>query len=310
MLWTNIKRVVRSGFVGFWRNSFVSLSAILVMTFTLFFIGLLVFTGVMLNATLDEIRNKVDINVYFVLEAPEEEILALKSRIEVLPEVQLVEYVSREEALERFRERHTDDALTIQALNELGQNPFGAALAIKAKEPSQYAGIAQVLEEESALSAESGAETIIDRINYFQNKAAIDKLSAVIDSAELFGLIISIFLITASILITFNTIRLAIYTARDEIHVMRLVGASYMYIRGPFVFEGIMYGVVAGFITLLLLYPLTLWLGPYTEAFFSNINLFNYFVSHFGELFLLIVGGGILLGAVSSFLAVRKYLKV
>lgn len=308
MLLLNIKRIIRSGFVSFWRNGFVSLSAILVMTVTLFVMGSLMFVGATLEASLQQLKEKVDVNVYFVTDAPEEDILALKSRIEELPEVASVEYVSREQALERFRERHEDDQLTLQALDELGENPLGATLNILAKETSQYEGIAKFLESESAVG---GEETpIIDNVNYFQNRTAIERLSTIINSAETFGFAAIIILIVASVIITFNTIRLAIYTSREEISVMRLVGASNTYIRGPFVFEGVMYGFVAAVLTLILFYPLTYWLGPITEGFFGDINIFRYYVNNFGEIFLIIIGTGILLGAISSFLAVRRHLKV
>ncbi len=308
MWWTNVKRIIKYGSVGFIRNSFVSLSTILVMTITLFVIGSLIFIGAVLNTTLEQVRDKVDINVYFVTTAPEGSILSLKNSIEALPEVAEVTYTSREEALERFRERHKDDQLTLQALEELEENPLGASLSIRAKETSQYEGIATFLENDAAVSP--GEETLVEKINYFQNKVAIDRLTQVIDSSEQFGLAIIIFLLAASVMITFNTIRLAIYTARDEISVMKLVGAANSYVRGPFVFEGVLYGITAGFITLILFYPLTLWLGPVTEGFFNEINIFQYYLDNFGEIFLIIMGTGIFLGAVSSYLAVRRYLKV
>jgi len=306
-MWRDFKRIIKSGFINFWRNGFVSLASILVMTVTLFVLGTVLFVGAMLEASLDQIKDKVDINVYFITTADEGEILALKQSIEDLPEVASVEYVSRDEALLRFRQRHADDQLTLQALEELGENPLGANLNIKAKETSQYEGIAMFLQNESALL--SGGTSIVDKVNYFQNKVAIDKLTKIIDSSEKFGLGIMIILVVASVLITFNTIRLAIYTSRDEIGVMQLVGASDAYIRGPFVFEGIMYGIVSSFLTLLLFYPLTLWLGPITKSFFGNINIFHYFVNNFATIFLIIVVSGVTLGAVSSYLAVRKYLK-
>jgi len=305
-MFLSLKRIIKAGFVNFWRNSFVSLASILVMTVTLFVLGTVLFVGVMLNASLEQIKDKVDINVYFVTEALEEEVLALKKSIEALPEVASVEYVSRDDALLRFRARHADDQLTLQALEELGENPLGANLNIKAKETSQYEGIAAFLENESALSR--GETQIVDKVNYFQNKVAIDKLTKIIDSSETFGLAIMIILIIASVLITFNTIRLAIYISRDEIEVMQLVGASNAYIRGPFVFEGIMYGIVSSFFTLVLFYPLTLWLGPLTQTFFGSINIFHYFVGNFVNIFFIIVTSGVVLGAVSSYLAVRKYL--
>jgi len=277
------------------------------MTVTLFVMGSLIFIGATLESSLEQIKNKVDVNVYFVTSAPEEDILALKSRLEQLPEVSSVEYVSREQSLLRFRERHENDQLTLQALDELGENPLGATLNILAKETSQYEGIANFLQEEEAVGGEE--QSIVDNINFFQNRSAIEKLGTIINSAQTFGLVVTIILVIASIIITFNTIRLVIYTSKEEISVMRLVGANNMYIRGPFVFEGMMYGFTSAVVTLILFYPITFYLGPITEGFFGDINLFRYYINNFGEIFLIIVGTGIVLGAVSSYLAVRKYLR-
>ncbi len=309
MVWIKIKRVIKSGFYGFWRNSFVSLSSVLVMVVTLFVIGSTIFLGVILRSTLDQIKNKVDINVYFITSAIEEEILEMKESIETLPEVlPPVVYVSREEALEAFRKRHENDEFTLQALDELGENPLGASLNIKAKDPSQYAGIASFLNTKSPTTA--GGSSVIDRVNYYQNKEAIDRLTAIIESANRLGLILTIVLVVISILITFNTIRLVIYMSRDEISVMRLVGASTGYIRGPFFVAGGIYGLVSAIITLILFYPVTLWLGNTTEDFFVGLNVFKYYIENFGQIFLIIIGSGVIIGSFSSFLAVRKYLSV
>ena len=229
-MWIKVKRVVRTGFFSFWRNSFVSLSSILVMVVTLFVIGSVIFSGAILRSTLLQIKDKVDINVYFLTGAGEADIVAMKKNIERLPEVSSVVYVSREESLANFKKRHENDEFTLQALDELGENPLGATLNIKAKDPSQYESIAEFLKSKSSLSGEG--ETIIDKVNYYQNKEAIDRLTKIINSANTLGLALTIFLICISILITFNTIRLVIYMARDEISVMRLVGASTGYIFG------------------------------------------------------------------------------
>jgi len=274
----------------------------------LFVIGLVIFVGAILGATLGELRDKVDVNVYFLTDAPEPEIIALKSQLEQLPEVARVEYVSRDEALDNFRARHENDELTLQALDELSGNPLGAVLNIKAKETSQYESIANFLDSDDALGA--AGSPIIDRVNFFQNKTAIDRLTNLTDAAETLGVVVTVLLALVSVVISFNTVRLAIYTAREEISVMRLVGANNSYIRGPFVVEGIMYGVASAIVTLVIFYPLTLWLGPITEGFFGSINLFDYYVSNFGQLFLILVGSGIVLGAISSYLAVRRYLSV
>lgn len=305
MFWLNTRRIVKSGFVSFWRNGFVSLSSVLIMTLTLFVLGSLMFASALLNSSLSEIKSKVDVNVYFVPTAGEEDILALKNKVEALPEVAQVEYVSRDQALENFKSEHQNDEITLQALDELGENPLGAILNIRAKETSQYEGIAKFLDTEAG---EGGQ--FIDKVNYYQNKTAIDSLTRIIDGSRTIGVAIAIVLIIISILITLNTIRLAIYIAREEISVMRLVGASNRYIRGPFVISGVMYGVVSALATLVVFYPVTYWVSSITETFFSGFSLFDYYVSNFASISGIILGVGIILGAISSYLAVRRYLRV
>ncbi len=305
-LWINIKRVARYGFIGFIRNGFISLSAILIMTITLFVLAGLMISDAALNATLVQLKEKVDVNVYFVTAATESQIMDVKKSLEALPEVALVTYASRDDALAQFRERHKNDQLTIQALDELNDNPLGAVLSVRAKETSQYEAIAKFLDAQQASGAPGGAA--IDRVNFYQNQTAIDRLTGIIDTSKRLGTAIALFLGIASVLIAFNTIRLAIYTARDEIGVMNLVGANRWYVRGPFMIGGVLYGVASAVIVLLLLYPFTLWLGPASERFFGTFNVFSYYVDTFPSLFLIVMASGIALGALSSFLAVRRYL--
>jgi cell division transport system permease protein len=301
------KRIVRSGFVNFWRNSFVSAAAIFVMVVTLFVIGSLIFLSAILDSALEQIKDKVDVNVYFLTTASEEDIARLKESLLALPDVRSVEYTTREKALEEFKIRQQGDQLILQALEELGDNPLGAYLSIKAKEPSQYASIAKFLEEQSEAQ---GANAIIDTINYKNNKDIIARLSAIIDVSSRVGVIVTVVFVLASVLITFNTIRLAIYTAREEIGVMRLVGASNLFARGPYVVEGVIYGVFAAILVLVLFWPITYWLGPQTQVYFGNIDIFQYYIREFPFIFFVTMGSGIVLGAFSSWLAVRKYLTV
>lgn len=312
MFFVHIKRIIRTGLISFWRNGFVSLSSILVMIVALFVAGSVVFSNALLQGSLDNLKNKVDVNVYFATTAAEEDILDLKETIETLPEVASAEYVSREEALRQFRERHANDDLTIQALEELEDNPLGAVLNIRAKDPSQYENVAAFLDDEAAR-----ASSIIYRINYAQNKEAIDRLSEIIDSTERSSVARTLVLIIVAVVVSFNTIRLAIYTSREEISVMRLVGASNSYIRFPFVVVGIIYGIVAGLITIIIFYPVTYYFDPlfYPFPMFLNeaieqTSLFRYFVENFAEIAVIIFGSGIVVGAVSSWLAVRRYLSV
>lgn len=308
MLFTDIKRIGKGGLLGFWRNGVVSLSSILVMVVALFMVGSTILMSAFLESTLAQLKDKVDINAYIVPDAAESDILALKSELQQLPEVSQVDYISQDQELQNFKTRHQGDQLQLQALDEVGGNPFGAVLNIKAVDPSQYAAIGEFLKSDSALS-KSGS-SIIASTNYNNNKVAIDRLSSIITGVHQVGIVIVGALVLISILITFNTIRLAIYTAREEIAVMRLVGARNYYIRGPFVIEGILYGIVAALISIALFYPITLWLKDSTSGLFQGIDLFQYYVANFNQIFLVIIGTGIILGALSSYLAVRKYLKV
>ncbi|KKT32106.1 MAG: putative cell division protein, ftsX-related protein [Candidatus Nomurabacteria bacterium GW2011_GWD1_44_10] len=307
MYWTALKRIIKAGFISFWRNGSVSLSAVFVMIVALFMIASTLLITAFLGTALEDLQDKIDINIYVDAKASEEQIISLQKQIETIPEVDKVTYISREDALTAFRARHENDHRIIQALDEIGDNPLPAALTVKAKEPSQYQGIANFLSNKSELS-EGSMISIISKVNYNDNKVAIERLSRLIAGVKKLGSIITAGMIGISILITFNTIRLAIFIARDEIGVMRLVGGSNEYVRGPFVVEGILYGLVAAFLTLILFYPITYWLKNTTQVFYGGVDLLQYFVANFVQIFLVVVLSGIALGAVSSYLAVRKYL--
>lgn len=305
MLLIKIKRVIKAGFVSFFRNGSVSLATVLISILTLFTLGSLVFGRAVLLYTLEQVQNKVDISVYLKVDAQEEEILAMKNSIEKLSEVNNVSYVSRDKAIEDFRERHKDNALILQSLDELADNPLGAVLNIRAKQPSQYETIAIFLKKSSQQD-----NSIIDKTNYFQNKMAIDRLINIFNVSKDIGIGISLALILVAFLVTFNTIRLAIYTSREEIGVMRLVGASNKFISGPFVVEGVVGGVIAAIVATLIFYPLALWLAPKTKVFFGGIDLLQYYISNFFQLFGILLFAGIALGAFSSLIAIRRHLKV
>lgn len=302
---TGFRRVVKAGFVGFWRNAYVSLASIFVLTVALFVLGSTLFVGQLLDKSLDTIQSKVDINVYFVPDAPQEEIDRIRTAVATLPEVADVSYTTREEALAIYRAANQDDTVAMQALEELDENPLGATIAIRARQTSQYEGVARFLEEQREANATTA---VIDEINYARNKGSIDTLTRIIEAVELVSLWVMGVLLVAGVLITFNTIRLAIYANREEIAIQRLVGAGNMFIRGPFMLQGMMYGFIAGVIALSAFYPLLVWLGPLTADFFE-INLFEYYLADFGRIFGIVAGSGVVLGLVSSILAVARYLR-
>jgi cell division transport system permease protein len=270
-------------------------------------VGSTLLSSVFLDSSMKEIKSKVDINIYFNPDVTEESIYSMKTTLEALPEVEAVEYIPREKAIENFKARHGNDYLMTQALEELVDNPLGAILNIRAKDTSQYEAIAKHIKSEQEASG-PGANTVYN-VNYSKNKVVIDKLTAITKGVERVSFAILMVLICIAIVITFNTIRLAIYVSRDEIAIMRLVGANNSFVRGPFIIEGMMYGMVSAIIATGLFYPVTQWLRDATQNFYGGIDLFQYYIAHLNEIFSILLAGGVLLGAISSFLAVRRYLK-
>jgi cell division transport system permease protein len=307
MFWVKVKRVVRSGWINFRRNGLVSYAAILVTTITLSVVTALFLSQAVLQNAIVGVQEKVDIAVYFTVDAPEEKILNLQKTLEVLPEVAAVTYSSADEEVLAFRDRHADDYLTLQALDELGDNPFGGTLRIKAKDSTQYESIARVLEGDSAVARDNAQ--IIERINYSQNKTVIDRLNNLIATADRVGLIATIVLSLISIIIMYTTIRLTIYIAREEIGIMRLVGASGGYVRAPFMVEGMLYGFFAWLLSIVIFLPLTYFLSKSITSVIG-VNLYQYYLGHFFTVGLLVLFIGLFLGVVSSLIAVRRYLNV
>ncbi len=306
MFLTDTKRIIRSGYRNFVRSGFTSISSILIMTITLFVIISLIFVQTTLHNVLNDIKEKVDVTVYFVPDASEPAILDVKSALAKLPEVKSISYTSSDIALSTFKEKHSNDYSTLQALDELGGNPLGASLNIKAKDPSQYESISKYFENNNVLT--QGTLSIIDKVDYHQNKVVIDRLTSIISGAKRLGFAISFVLILISIVITFSTIRLIIYMSREEISVMRLVGAGSKYIRGPFIVSGILVGLVASLVTIILFIPISIWLGNEMTDFIG-INLYTYFKSNFLQLFIIILGSGVILGSIASTFAIGRYLR-
>jgi len=302
---TKLKRIIKAGFINFTRSGLISFAAVLVVTITLSVITTIILLQVVLTSSLNQIKEKVDVTIYFTVDAPENKILSLKGSLENLPEVEKVSYISAEEALKLFRERHQSDYPTIAALDEISENPLGGYLNVKAKEISQYESIANFMKGDNTLVL--GSASIIDKVNYNQNKIIIDRLNNIISGAQKLGFLFTLIMIIISVIVTFNTIRLTIFISKEEIGVMRLVGASKMRVRGPFMVEGAIYGIIATIITLVVFWPITSYLG-HNMTNFLGFNIYNYYVSNIFQISIIVLLSGVLLGVFSSFIAIRKYL--
>ncbi|RJP43645.1 ABC transporter permease [Candidatus Parcubacteria bacterium] len=299
---TVISRIFQYGLKSFWRNGWLSAATVAITVLALLvFSGLILFRVITDRATAS-IQEKIDISVYFKTNTSEDQILNIKQSVESLAEVSQVDYVSSDRALEIFKEKHKDDPTITQAVEELSTNPLQPSLNIRAKKPDQYAAIAQYLESPS-LAAH------IDSVSYAENQIVIDRLAAVVNSVNRGGLALIIFLAFVAGLVVFNTIRLAIYSNREEIGIMRVVGASNAFVRGPYVVEGVITGGIAAVVSLAIAAPMVYFVSPYLNAFIPGLEFFRYFYTNIGRLLLYQLLFGVLVGGFSSFIAVRRYLR-
>ena len=304
------RRILKWGFLNFFRNGLVSAATVLVISLSIFMIGSVIVGSAFLSGIISSLEEKVDISAYFKTGAPEEQILALKKDLEALPEVRAVKYISADEALAAFRERHIGDEAILQSLEVVGANPFSSSLEIKAHDSSKYDAISKFLEKGSyggILDADSSGQK---KITYRQNQFVIDRLSSLLSTSRRIGFAVSLILAVIALMVAYSTVRLAIYNSRDEISVMQLVGASRAFIRGPFLVEGIIHGIIASFFTLALLYPAFWLMGNKTSALFGGVNVFQYFLSNILQIFFILLVAGVLLGVLSAYIAIRRYLKV
>lgn len=252
---------------------------------------------------ISQLEEMVDISIYFKEDSPEDEILETKDEISKREEVKDIEYISREMALEKFTERYRENPLLMASLEEVGENPFLASLNIRAWKPEQYEILANFLEA-------APFKNLIEKVDYHQRKPVIERLSLIVSTANKVGAGISIILVIIAFVVAFNTIRLTIFSQREEISIMRLVGASNWFIRGPFLMQGIICGVFATLITLFISF-LTFWLiSPKLESFLLGFNFADFFLSNFWILLAIQLLTGIGIGIISSLIAMRRYLKV
>jgi len=299
---TTLLRIIKYGLQSFRRNGLLSVATIVVMVLALMvFEGLIIF-GVLTRSAIDSLENKIDISVYFKTTAPEDEILKIRKTLEELSEVKSVEYISRDKALEIFKEQHKDDPTITQALKELEDNPLLASLNIKDHDPNDYEAVASGLEAENL-------KNLIDKITFAESQRYIERLAAIVGTVEKLGFTLTVFLALTAALVTFNTIRLAIYSNREEIGIMRLVGASNVFINGPYIVEAIIFGILAAILSLAIAAPLVNLASPPIQEF-MELNLKSYFYGNLFGLFGYLLIFGIGLGIVSATIAVRKYLKI
>lgn len=297
-------RILKNGLTAFGRNIWLSLAATMVMTVTLVIFATLFLLFVLTSYSIHTIQNTVDISVYFKVGLAEEQIMKIESSVKSDPKVKEVSYVSASQAFDDFKARHQNDPVITASLNELNSNPLSATLHIKAVNLDDYPVISQNLEN-------GQYKDFIDKINFEDNRAVIDRLDKILKFIIAFGSgLVAIFALIA-VLVIFNTITLTIYNRKEEVEIMRLVGATNWYIRGPFLTESFLYSFFSTALAGALFIPVFGKVLPRMAAYVNpQLNVYNHNIFSFWYLLLMLFAVALILTVISTLLAIRKYLKI
>lgn len=311
----NIGRIFKYGVIGFGRNIWLSITATIVTTLTLVLLTATIIAGAVLNSTADAMREKIDISIFFEPGTAKSSLMSMKSTIAQDDNVKSVEVSTSEEEFEKLKEEYVrdDNQTMLQTISLVGEDVFikrqPAAMRIKAYDTNDLDSIKRTV------STDEDFKKFIDKKNaptYDSNSSAIQTISSWANIATKGGTALCILFLVISTLVIFNTIRMAIFSRSEEIYMEKLVGADNSFIRGPFLVEAMMSGILAGIIAGGIGIFGYNALSPKLAAYEISVEIVNNFLAEPRNIvmaFLILVGTGIIITLISSRLAVHKYLK-
>lgn len=301
------ERIIKAGCINFVRNAWLAIAAIAVMATTLTIVLFSVIANATFNNTINQLTDKIDVSVFLKDEITEEQRTNLINELKSQENIKSVEYRSKEAALEEYKKQNQDNLDLLLAISQT-ENPLPASLRIKPEDPNKLSELKPFLEREDIKALQS------EETSYSgDRKEAIDKITGTTEFFQKAGIISIIIFTVISMLIIFNTIRMAIFNRRDELNIMRLLGASTSYIRGPFIVETVLYGIVAALISVLICGTLFTLSSSTFEA--SSLGLLDigyantFFTENYWQIIGIQLAIGVFIGAASSFYATRRYLK-
>jgi cell division transport system permease protein len=299
-------RILKWGFVNFWRNSLLSVAATLVMTLALLTISISTISNLVVNATVESINQKLNLVVYFTDKPTESDLDFLAKEVSRLEHVDAVKYIDKDTAATRFQSLDVDKRLKDIATK---QNRLPRSFEISLDNPANTATVEQFFQ--------SGEHSVwVEDTSFNRNQAKVDRLTRITKFIRIGGIAFSVIFVLISILIIYNTIRLTIFTRRDEIEIMKLVGASISFIRWPFLIEGMLYGLIATMISTVLIYTAFYLVSPSVSSYFGadisalKGSLISFVNANLWIIVLLELGIGMIITSVSSIFAMKKYLRV
>lgn len=301
----SLGRVIGFGVKNFFRNFWLSFVTLTILFLALSTIHALIVLKTIAGEAITQVEDKIDITVYFKPSVDEEQVKNVELYVSAIDGVNDVEYISREQALEEFKLKHKDNDKILGTLDELGDNPLGATLVVHANDPNKYQGILEALEGKQY-------NDLIESKDFDDHRVLIERIASITEKVSFAVTLMVIAFGIISVLIVFNSIRIAIYSYREEIKIMSLVGATKSFILGPFIVESILFSVISVLISMLVVYPILGIIQPYLETVFegSTFNIVTYYNTNFIEIFGLQLLFVMIVSICAAFLAARKYVKV
>jgi cell division transport system permease protein len=300
-------RIINTGLINFIRNLSLAVAAMAIMVITLTIVLFSLIVNFTFRHTISQITDKINVSVYLNNNLSRTQTNQLVGELKHLPNVGSVAYLSKSQVLKAYEQQNANNPQLIQAVNETN-NPLPPTIIIKPINLNNLGAIKSFLDEPKVAALQSDPPSYSG-----QEKQAIDQITHATNVLQEIGVIAVIVFAVVSVLIIFNTIQMAIFNRRDEIQIMRLLGAGTGYIRGPFIVESIVYGIFAAVISVVIINASFQASSGTLQA--SSLGLLDigyansFFDSRFFELLLLQLGLGIVIGAVSSLIATRRYLK-
>lgn len=296
-----LRKIFKSGWEGFMRQGFLTFATSLVIFIAVVLGTSLFFFQGGVSYLTQQIKDKIDISVTFKADVARDDILKIRDDLAKLSQVKKVDYISPEDAYNTFVEAHQGDQY-MEALGLLSVNPFLPSLRIQTNEPSQYKEVSEYLSKDEY-------KDLINEVNDYKRGVMIDKLGELTKSVQVLGFSLTFFLSLIAVIITFNTLRLSIYSQKEEIEIMRLVGAKNSFIRGPFLVQGILCGFFAAILSFMLSTIILFILNNQLTSLFMGFDCLAFFKANVLVTILLQLFVGVGLGLISSYFAVRKYLR-
>lgn len=300
MLLVRLFRLIKLGLVNFWRNLWLSLIATFVMSLTLLTITFLALSAFVINSEIEKVKSRIDYEIFLNDDVGQQSMDSLKAAINQKIAVKEIEYVDKQKAVEKYKEIFGDKENLLNYIEQ--ENPLKESLIVRANDPADLEKISEILKQTEFAG-------MVHSSSYSRNREVIVRLLNIIDFVKKSGLVIGLVFIIISVTVVFSIVRVAIYSRKDEIEIMKLVGATDWFVHGPFMIESALYGILAaifGFAFLMAIFyyvstAATAYLSISSESLMQYFNSYMFFVIVFQFLM------GLIISLSSAFFAIRKH---